>query len=162
RRVRGFVSTLVRQHADVDEIVQQTCLTAWRKIGEFHRKEDSLANDFVRWLCTIARFEALAFVRKHHGSRLLFDSELVGKLADMQLSRGETLDDRRRALADCIEKLPGSQKDLVRRYYRARESAAVIAKQEGVTSQAIFKRLRGIRVALLDCVGRTMRANEIA
>lgn len=122
---------------------------------DFARVEQTLDRDFARWLCTIARFEALGFVRKHRGSRLLFDTELVSKLADVQLS-DERFDERREALQLCIEKLSDKQKDLVRRYYRADQSAAEIAGQDGVTRQAVFKALRLIRVALLDCVRRSM------
>jgi RNA polymerase sigma-70 factor (ECF subfamily) len=155
RRVRGFVGTLVRQSEEIDEIVQQSCLTGWKKMQDFARVEQTLDRDFARWLCTIARFEALGFVRKHRGSRLLFDTELVSKLADVQLS-DERFDERREALQLCIEKLSDKQKDLVRRYYRADQSAAEIAGQDGVTRQAVFKALRLIRVALLDCVRRSM------
>lgn len=155
RRVRGFVGTLVRQREDVDEIVQQSCLTAWKKLTDFVRKEPTLDRDFARWLCTIARFEALGYVRKRRGSSLLFDSELVSKLADVQLA-DERLEDRREALGECIDKLAENHRDLVRRYYRAEESAAEIAAQEGVSRQAIFKRLRAIRVMLLDCVGQSI------
>ena len=159
RRVRGFVGTLVRQSEEIDEIVQQSCLTGWKKMQDFARVEQTLDRDFARWLCTIARFEALGFVRKHRGSRLLFDTELVSKLADVQLSDerfDERFDERREALQLCIEKLSDKQKDLVRRYYRADQSAAEIAGQDGVTRQAVFKALRLIRVALLDCVRRSM------
>lgn len=155
RRVRGFVGTLVRQPEEIDEIVQQSCLTGWKKMQDFARVEQTLDRDFARWLCTIARFEALGYVRKHRGSRLLFDTELVSKLADVQLS-DERFDERREALQLCIEKLSDKQKDLVRRYYRADQSAAEIAGQDGVTRQAVFKALRLIRVALLDCVRRSM------
>jgi RNA polymerase sigma-70 factor (ECF subfamily) len=155
RRVRGFVGTLVRQPEEIDEIVQQSCLTGWKKLQDFARVEQTLDRDFARWLCTIARFEALGYVRKHRGSRLLFDTELVSKLADVQLS-DERFDERREALQLCIEKLSDKQKDLVRRYYRADQSAAEIAGQDGVTRQAVFKALRLIRVALLDCVRRSL------
>lgn len=160
RRVRGFVSTLVRQREDVDEIVQQTFLTAWQKLAEFQSVEENLDRDFMRWVCTIARFQALGFVRKYCNSRLLFEPELVEHLAEVQLREEPLLEKRREALSKCIEKLAASQKDLIRRYYRAAESAAEIAKQDGVTRQAIFKKLRAIRVVLHDCVGRSLRTSE--
>lgn len=48
RRVRGFVSTLVRQQQDLDEVVQQACLTAWKKLEQFVPVEGSLDTDFSR------------------------------------------------------------------------------------------------------------------
>lgn len=159
RRVRGFVSTLLRQRDDVDEVVQLACLTAWKKHEDFTKVSETLDLDFVRWVCTIARFEALAFARKNRGSRLLFDSDLINKLADLQM-QGEEVEDRRKALRDCIEKLSDKQADLVRRYYESQESAAELAKDSGVSRQAIFKRLRAIRVVLLDCVSRSLESGR--
>lgn len=156
RRVRGFVSTLVRYRNDIDEVVQQTFLTAWRKIGDFRCKEVSLDEDFVRWLCTIARFESLAYIRKHSNSRLFFSSELVSQLADMQMRDATLIEDRQEALWACIEKLAPKQKDMVRRYYRVNMSAADIAEQDGVTRQAIFKMLRQIRKILARCVEKSL------
>ena len=158
RRVRGFVATLVRQREDIDEVVQQTFLTAWQKLTEFNRVANTLDRDFVRWVCTIARFQALGYVRKHRSSRLLFDPDLVIRLADVQLNADPLQEDRREALAACIKKLAASQRELLRRYYRAAESAAEIAKQDGVTRQAVFKKLRTIREALHACVDRSLRA----
>jgi RNA polymerase sigma-70 factor (ECF subfamily) len=160
RRVRGFASTLVYHREDIDEVVQQTFLSAWKKIDEFKRVNETLERDFVRWICTIAKFQSLGYVRKHRGSRMLFDSELVSKLADLQLQDDVHQENRRLALSDCIEKLAPKQKDLVLRYYRSTESAAEIAKQDGVTPQAIFKKLRHIRETLLTCIGRSLRASE--
>ena len=159
RRVRGFTSTLVMHREDVDEVVQQTFLTAWKKIDEFKRVEGNLDRDFVSWICTIARFQSLGFVRKNRGSRLLFDTGVVERLADQQLQGDLLQDERRETLSKCIEKLGEKQKELVRLYYRADESAAEIAKQQGMTRQAIFKRLRAIRSALMQCVGRSLSAN---
>lgn len=94
-------------------------------------------------------------MKRNRGRALLYDTELVGKLADMQL-QDEQLDDRRDALADCVRKLPAGRQELLRRYYRGEESAARIAEQDGVTRQAIFSRLRVIRVALLDCINQSL------
>lgn len=157
RRVRGFVATLVARREDVDEVVQQAFLTAWKKLDQFGRVGETLDRDFVRWLCTIARYQALGYVRRHRGAPLVYDSELVDRLADVQLSGNLLLEERREALSNCIERLAAGHKELLRRYYRADESAAAIAEHDGVTRQAVFKRLRAIRETLLDCVKRRLR-----
>ena len=52
-RVRGFIRGLVPTWHDVDEVVQQASLVAWRKFNEFDR-----GTNFGSWLMVIARFEA--------------------------------------------------------------------------------------------------------
>lgn len=159
RRVRGFVASLLRYRDDVDEIVQQTFLTGWEKMGDFSVVKETLDRDFLRWICTIAKFCTLAYRRKRDNSRLIFSSDLVMELADLQLSNTTLMEGRLEALSGCIEKLDAKQKALVRRHYTASESAesvASIAEQSGVSRQAIFKRLRHIRAALADCVDKSL------
>ncbi|MFM7041047.1 MAG: sigma factor [Planctomycetaceae bacterium] len=58
-RVRGFIRGLVPTWHDVDEVVQQASLVAWRKFNEFDR-----GTNFGSWLMVIARFEALKHRRR--------------------------------------------------------------------------------------------------
>src|SRR5689334_19375904 len=57
RRVRLFIATLHSERRDVDEIVQDAWVVAWKKIKNFHFAGEEPDEEFVRWLCTIARYE---------------------------------------------------------------------------------------------------------
>lgn len=159
RRVRGFVATLVKQRNDIDEIVQQSFLTAWKKLRDFVRVADTLDSDFARWLCTIARFETLNFVRKNQAAGLMFSTDLVGELADAQLKE-DSLDVRDDALHECLKKLPANHVELIRQHYSRGEAVKSIAKRRGVSPQAVYKKIRAIRMALLECIERSLGETE--
>ena len=53
-RLRAFIRALLPTWADVDEVMQETSLVAWRKFARFER-----GTNFMAWAATIARFEAL-------------------------------------------------------------------------------------------------------
>src|SRR6056297_1973381 len=75
--VKAYVRRLVPAWHDVEEVVQQASLTAWKKFDEL---DD--VNRFGGWLMTIARFEALKYRRSLARSPLVFSDKLVEVLAD--------------------------------------------------------------------------------
>jgi DNA-directed RNA polymerase specialized sigma24 family protein len=56
--IPGYLRSLVSRPADVDELMPDVALVAWRKFSELHEPEA-----FPRWACVIARHEALRFRR---------------------------------------------------------------------------------------------------
>jgi RNA polymerase sigma-70 factor (ECF subfamily) len=82
RRVRAFVSTLHPHSHDVDEIVQESCLIAWKKFQSFTYSKSTPDEEFVRWLCMISRYELSNFRRKRGHAELVFDDALLDKLVD--------------------------------------------------------------------------------
>jgi RNA polymerase sigma-70 factor (ECF subfamily) len=56
--IRGYLRSLVSRAADVDELMPDVALVAWRKFSELREPEA-----FPRWACVIARYEALRFHR---------------------------------------------------------------------------------------------------
>ena len=65
-----------------------------------------------------------------------------------------TLDERRNALADCIEKLAPRQRQLLSHRYAAGATIKSAAAQVGQSVDAAYKALTRIREALFDCVSR--------
>src|SRR5690348_13877386 len=76
RRVRLFIATLHPERGDVDEIVQDTWVVAWKKIQMFRYRGESPDEEFVRWLCTIARYEVLKY-RKKSVPRLVLNEQVI-------------------------------------------------------------------------------------
>jgi RNA polymerase sigma-70 factor (ECF subfamily) len=59
-QVRAFVHACLPRAIEVDEIMQNVSLVAWR---EFTTLEDQ--SQFPRWVCLIARYEILMARRRH-------------------------------------------------------------------------------------------------
>jgi RNA polymerase sigma-70 factor (ECF subfamily) len=75
--IRGYLRSLVSRAADVDELMPDVALVAWRKFSELREPEA-----FPRWACVIARYEALRFRRDRARDRLVLDEAVIAKLAD--------------------------------------------------------------------------------
>src|SRR5215208_6963101 len=104
RRIRLFIATLHPERSDVDEIVQDAWLVAWKKLNSFRYTGEQPDEEFVRWLCTIARYEVLKYRRKSP-PRLVLDEQVIDQLAALQFDEADYFEARHGALSVCIENL---------------------------------------------------------
>lgn len=150
--VHGFVRSLVPQREDAAEVMQRVAIVLWEKFGEFDE-----GRDFRKWACGVARFEVLAYWRDKARDRHVFDETLLWTLAEeaVEDSRGES---RRAALETCLEKLPAWQREVVLAAYAPGARIHQLAAKRGQTPMSLYKLLHRIRLALLDCIGRTLEA----
>jgi RNA polymerase sigma-70 factor (ECF subfamily) len=156
RRVRTFITTLHPKPNDVDEIVQNAWLVAWKKIATFHYTLEQPDEEFVRWLCTIARFEVMKYRRKSSPG-LLLGEDVIDKITALQFEDADYFEARHHALLGCIEHLRERDKELIRRRYEANVSARDLAEIIGRSVDAVYKSLNRIRATLLACVERTLK-----
>jgi RNA polymerase sigma-70 factor, ECF subfamily len=156
RRVRVFVSTLHPKQSDVDEILQDAWLVAWKKLDTFRYSAEQPDEEFVRWLCTIARYEVAKYRRKN-ASRLQLDENVIEQLTALQFNEADYFEDRHEALLHCIENLRTRDKELIRRRYQEGTSVHDLADWIGRSIDAVYKSLNRIRASLLVCVERTLK-----
>ncbi len=161
-RVRGFVTSLMIGSSDGDDVFQSSCLAAFRKLETFTYTGDSPDEEFVRWVCTIARYEVLQIYRKRRTSRTLFSSELVAELADMQIQYSEQLGSRAEALAGCIQKLSSREQQLLRLHYGQALPIAEIAKRINRTANGVYKALARVRSRLLACIQHKLKLEGLS
>lgn len=156
-RVRGFVASLMPLNAAADDIFQNSCLIALRKLSNFSGDVSS-DDEFVRWMCGIARFEVLQFYRKdqHRRTKLSFNSQLIEELADMQIENIEVIGIRSAALQECIDLLSDRDKSLIRMRYGQTCSVKEIAAKMNRSTNGIYKALVRVRDRLLACIKRRL------
>src|SRR5437773_1082679 len=68
--------------------------------------------------------------------------------------------ERREALAGCIEKLTPQDRDLLTRRFTQGASVQAIAAQFGRSADTVYKSLARIRRALFECVTRRLATEE--
>lgn len=161
RRLRGFIATLLGRIADIDEVLQNVCLVAWKKVDQFCYQGASADEEFVRWICTIARYEIMTYRRTEDSSLLLLDASLMDRLAEMQIAESSYIEDRYKALVGCIQRLRPRDREMVRQRYEANLSAHDLAAAFEVGVNAIYKALTRIRATLLECVQRRLSREEV-
>ena len=155
-RVFGFIYALVLNLADTEDLFQQTAGLLWEKFDEYEP-----GTDFTSWALRVARFKAANFMRGRYRERKRFSNSTIEELylasaASTDVSRQERLD----ALKGCMAKLNDTDQSLLFRCYSGGMRIKQIAENEGKTPNALYAALHRIRSLLMDCVERTLAANE--
>ncbi len=151
-RLYGYVHSLVRDVNDADDLYQQAALILWKKFGEFDRRRS-----FFAWACGIARLEVANFLRSRGRQRLYFSDDLSLLLVEAQAEMSnDELEDRRDALARCVEKLRQRDHDLLTECYGDASGVHTAAGRRGRSTQSVYNSLRRIRRALFECIARTL------
>lgn len=147
RRIYGFILSILPNRTDAEDMLQETSLILWRKFAQFQP-----GTDFVAWACRVAQLEVLKFHEKRGGSRLRFEPGVLEAVADETLNMAPLLDDRHRALNQCLESLSSRDRDLLQRRYGNGAKPQQIASQVGRSIHAIYKALSRIHDALMRCI----------
>jgi RNA polymerase sigma-70 factor (ECF subfamily) len=151
RTLYGVLWSLLRNSNDVDDVLQETNAVLWQKASEF-----DAAYEFLPWALKIAQLQVLAFRKRRQRDKLVFDEGLLTALVEHSIRDIDQVESRRRALADCLQKLPRDNRTLVLKRYESRGSVNEMAAETGRSPKAISEALRRIRAALLECLERTL------
>ena len=152
RSVYALLLAFVGEPAAADDLMQQTSLLLWTKFDEFHAEADDSVDAFGRWARTIARNVARNYRRWQHGQHLLFDDDLLGKIAWTRAAADELLELRKGALQSCLQKLTPTEASLLQACYGGGSDPAQSAAESGRSRDAVYKALRRIRLRLFRCV----------
>ena len=157
RALYAFAFSLLRHAADADDVLQETNLVLWRKCGEFQP-----GTDFLAWAFRVTHFQVLAHRQRKQRARECFDEELIAQLAAEAEEQRADFEIRRRALAECLQKLPGEKRALIARRYEPDGCVNDLAAERGSTPKAVSELLRRIRRTLLLCIENTLAREEPA
>jgi len=152
-RIYGFILSLVPNFAHADDLYQETCAVLWQKFAQFEP-----GTDFFRWASAVARFKVLKFRERQRRDGLQFGEEFTAAV-DAEIERqGAELGQRQLALAECLQRLPDADRQLLRARYEGDVKVETIAAQRQRTPFAIYKALSRIRGVLLQCIERRVAA----
>src|SRR5688572_14087827 len=73
----GSIHALLAGATDAADVLQETNRVLWRKATTY-----DLARPFLPWALTVARFEVLAHRKRQSRDRLIFDDDLLGRIAE--------------------------------------------------------------------------------
>src|SRR5688572_30812660 len=141
RGLFNFIYSLVQQHADAEDVFQQTTLVLWRKFGDF-----VIGTNFAAWATRVAHLTARDFVRSKRRHIPSFSDELLESIASSYRPRGSDFSAMRlEALGRCMEKLSRRDRRLVERCYSRGRQFSEIAAAEGRSVTAIYQAICRIR-----------------
>lgn len=152
RRIYAYLITLIPNRADAEDLLQEVLITLWDKFDQYDPDRD-----FMAWALKFAYLHACNARRKYARSPVVFSDVLLTSLADETAQAVEQLDQRHDALHNCLQKLPGRERDLILSRYEMDASVKRLAEQIDQPVTQVYKRLAKIRRDLLDCVNLTLK-----
>lgn len=154
RRIHAYITTMVFNVADAEDLLQEVGVTAWQKFEEYEPDRD-----FVAWTCGIARNKVLLFNRlaRH---RLVQSSELLERVEQEVRNDSRMLERQHEVLRECLSKLSDRDRKLLQIRYSDGITLKSVASETGQSLQALYKSLQRIHIRLLECVTRRLALRE--
>ncbi|MFT4692213.1 MAG: sigma-70 family RNA polymerase sigma factor [Verrucomicrobiia bacterium] len=150
--LRAFVRSCCPRAQEVDEVMQEVSVVAWRK---FPTLDDPSA--FGPWACLIARYELLMARRRYARDRLVLAEDVVKLLAEEGAEEFSLRHRQLEALEACIGKLPRERRELALAAYAADTSIRDLAGQLRRTEGSLYQLLARIRKQLFDCLNQSLQ-----
>ncbi|MEZ6142822.1 MAG: sigma-70 family RNA polymerase sigma factor [Zavarzinella sp.] len=149
--VSAFITSLVRDFPDRDDVLQETAVAV---LESFSRYDP--AQSFVGWAIGIARNQVRLHFRRKSRDRIAFDSEVIDALANA-FAEQPPHDIKHDRLGECFDALDYRSKELCRLRYEQDLKPAMIGKKVGMAPNAVAKALQRVRDRLRECIEHKAR-----
>ena len=144
----AYILALRPDRSEAQDILQETNVVLWQKIGEFQS-----GTNFKAWAFRIAYLQTLAHFKRTKRSHWLgFSTELIETIADEAGPLLTDFEQRQRALRHCVEKLPEQDRDIVRAHYESGQPLAELGARLGRSAGALKQVLFRVRRTLRACI----------
>jgi RNA polymerase sigma-70 factor, ECF subfamily len=154
-RVLACIYAQLHNMHETEDVYQQACMVMWRKFATYRPE-----TQFVKWACEIAYLEVMNHLRLRR-SRLHFTTDCVQDFAAWENAQPIAKDDcRLLALYACMERLSENDRHLLELRYWEPKSIVDISAELGRTPQSVCNSLSRIRVQLMECVERSVSAED--
>jgi RNA polymerase sigma-70 factor (ECF subfamily) len=147
RRLSQYVSMLMLDLNDADDVLQETLMVMWRKFDETYPE-----SSFYAWASRTASLVAFRERRSKDRHALALDPEILERIAaeesdDPALSANLTI-----FLDACMDRLPPQDRELIEQRYQLGMRVACLAKKLGRSAKSVSKSVGRIRRTLLACL----------
>lgn len=156
RRIFAYILSLVSNLDDTNEVVQETCVRLWEQFDDYNA-----SSDFGAWACSIGYYQVLTMRKKLRTSKLEFGVSFYEAIAAEIEQQADGLDDRQRALNDCLDKLTPQHQEFLRLCYSGQAQLKTIADRLGRSVSGTYSLLFRIRRMLQECVQRKIGKDAI-
>ncbi len=149
----AYILSIHPNRVDAEDILQETNVTVWRKLGEYEP-----GTNFRAWAFKIAYYQTLA-ERKRLSRRPSFyelDEQLLNLLAEEAETRLHRYEEKATALKQCLSQLKAGDTHILKRHYTDGTAINAIAAELGRSAVALRGSLLRIRRALKSCIDRNL------
>jgi RNA polymerase sigma-70 factor (ECF subfamily) len=151
----GYLSAVVPDFQEAEDLLQEVAVILLRKFPEYNPERP-----FVGWAIGIAKLEVLKARRRHARSRIFYQDDLLERLSDACEELAPELEDRSRALRECVRTVQGRARELLRLRYEESLNPNAIAERAGMAVVAVRVMLSRTRAALRECIERKLKAGN--
>jgi RNA polymerase sigma-70 factor (ECF subfamily) len=155
-QLRTFISAMVHDRFDADDLAQQTFLFAYQHIQEYE-----LGTNFLAWLKAIAYNHVRdyrAYAQRTQNVKRTLKDEISRKA--IQAMEPTMLDPRLELLENCVQRLPENQRQFLRAVCGRRATLDEVATEMNRSSTAVRKNLSRLYENLRVCVEQRLQQNS--
>jgi RNA polymerase sigma-70 factor len=150
-----YLRSLVRDPGLVDDLFQETLVTAWRRFDDF-----DTSRPLAPWLRGIALNLVRNSRRKRAGDLLQIGDQVAmfieQAVAKVEVVEADNWRDRLAILSHCVDTLTTRSKSLIRWRYSDGKTATQIASRLDESPASVRKQLQRIRATLLECIAQRL------
>ena len=151
RRLFLYILSQIPNPIEAEEVQQETNVVIWSKFAQFRP-----GTNFQAWVSQIATFEVLKYRSRKKRDRIQFSDEFLETVSREALERSDELEERRKALVECMGKLRPRDRELIEQRYAPGEKGKHLAEQIGRPANSVYQSLGRIRRSLMECITRRM------
>jgi RNA polymerase sigma-70 factor (ECF subfamily) len=147
-RIQAYLLGLTRRPAIAEDLFQDTFLVICERWEQFQP-----GTDFLAWALTIARFKYLASIDpKRHRERRM--AEVFADACAAKPIEEASENERLAQLDRCVGKLPARARVLIDLRYRDGLDVPAVARQVGMSINALSTMMSRVRKQLRECIER--------
>jgi RNA polymerase sigma-70 factor (ECF subfamily) len=151
----AYLRAGVRDGHAVDDLYQETVLTAWKRLDDYDRDKP-----IAPWLRGIAGKLMLAYYRKASRAAQPLDDQALEWLNDrfeaIHAMGGDTFQEKLAALRECIDALPETYERPITMRYAEERALREIESVLNLTTDTLKKRLSRGKTRLAECLERKL------
>lgn len=158
RWLYAYLVSLLSNPAHAEEVFQEVCVVLWREYERF-----DTSSNFMKWASVIAHNQVRKFRRNQKRDSNRLSDDVIDLLADEAVEHADVMEARRLALSDCLQRLPESDRELVRNCYgESGKSIKAVAAMLNRPANTVYRALHRIRRALHACIERKLAAEGLS
>jgi RNA polymerase sigma-70 factor (ECF subfamily) len=154
--LRGYIFSATRDYHATEDILQEIAIVIATRASSFDFEREALP-----WLMGIARNHIQRWYRARGKEAAYVSYDILETCMPLFASYDmEEMSDRRRALKECVERLPEKQRDIMRLRYVEEKDCNQISEVLGRSVQGVYSLLKRLKLALRKCVEVRMQQPE--
>ncbi len=154
-RIQAFITMLVPNMDDAEDIYQETLTEMWNKFDSFQP-----GTNFVAWSLKIAKYKILNYRKRSFHKKLIFSDQIFDLIDSASESKLNSLNNRLDILQGCVKKLTKNETQLLQLRYEHELTLNKISDRIGKSSPMIHHMISLILSKLALCVRRNLQLEE--